>query len=171
MKVWQRWNVNKNKGGRDVSPLLAALSCPFNPRFPPRLTNSPHITARFYQNSLHAAANMPFTLRGLSPFFWATNVIVWLSAVIVMGILSYWFSTSSQPDWIIYMLVVVCLYPPVCRIGRQCELTNAFLGRPDSCILPRRLYPRDVFAVPPPVQPRFLVPLARRRRVCGLHVQ
>ncbi|PKS05141.1 hypothetical protein jhhlp_008508 [Lomentospora prolificans] len=53
---------------------------------------------------------MPFSTRGLSPLFLATNVIIWISAVIVMGIVSYWFSTNlHQPDSIIYMEVISVL--------------------------------------------------------------
>jgi hypothetical protein len=54
---------------------------------------------------------MPFSSRvrsGLSPVFMATNVLIWISALIVMGILAYWFSQqNAQPDSIIFMLVVV----------------------------------------------------------------
>ena len=47
------------------------------------------------------------TRPGLSPLFLATNVIVWVSAVIVMGILAFWFSRDPQPDVLVYMLVTV----------------------------------------------------------------
>ena len=60
---------------------------------------------------------MALNLRGVSAFFLASNAIIWLSAVIVMGILSYWFSQESQPDWLVYMEVLVRPIP-ACTIGR-----------------------------------------------------
>ncbi|KEZ41935.1 hypothetical protein SAPIO_CDS6495 [Scedosporium apiospermum] len=52
---------------------------------------------------------MRITARGLSPVFLVTNAIVWVSAAIIMGILSYWISQEEQPDSIIYMEVVSVL--------------------------------------------------------------
>jgi len=46
---------------------------------------------------------------GLSPFIMASTVLVWISAVIVMGILSYFLSKNKhQGDHIIYEEVIVC---------------------------------------------------------------
>jgi hypothetical protein len=45
---------------------------------------------------------------GLSPLMLASNAIVWISAVIVMGILSYFISlNNNQGDHIIYEEVIV----------------------------------------------------------------
>lgn len=45
---------------------------------------------------------------GLSPLMLVTNILVWISAVIVMGILSYWISVNNhQGDHIIYEEVIV----------------------------------------------------------------
>ncbi|CAI4212040.1 unnamed protein product [Parascedosporium putredinis] len=53
---------------------------------------------------------MPLSTRGLSPLFLATNALIWISSVIVMGIVSYWFSTNMhQPDSIIYIEVISVL--------------------------------------------------------------
>jgi hypothetical protein len=47
---------------------------------------------------------------GLSPALMATNVLIWISAVIVMGILSYLISLSGEAgSRVIYMEVIVCL--------------------------------------------------------------
>lgn len=65
---------------------------------------------------------MRITTRGLSPVFLVTNAIVWVSAAIIMGILSYWISQEEQPDSIIYMEVVV-RYPKLpCSLERNVEL-------------------------------------------------
>ncbi|KAH8892845.1 hypothetical protein GQ53DRAFT_861037 [Thozetella sp. PMI_491] len=46
----------------------------------------------------------------LSSRFLASNAVVWVSALIVMGIMSYWFSAqNNQPDFNVYMLVVSIL--------------------------------------------------------------
>lgn len=43
-----------------------------------------------------------------SSIFLPSNLIVWLSAIVVLGIVAYWFSAQNQqPDSIVYMLVVV----------------------------------------------------------------
>ncbi len=53
---------------------------------------------------------------GLSPFLMASNALIWISAVIVMGILSYLISlNNNQGDQIIYMEVVVCSPPKTPR--------------------------------------------------------
>jgi len=56
---------------------------------------------------------MPLTTRartGLSPFFLISNLIIWVSAVIVMGILSYFISlNNNQGDHIIYEEVIAVL--------------------------------------------------------------
>jgi hypothetical protein len=45
---------------------------------------------------------------GLSPVFLATNILIWISAVIVMGILSYLISLDGEVgDRVIYMEVIV----------------------------------------------------------------
>ena len=45
---------------------------------------------------------------GLSPIFLATNALIWISAVIVMGILSYLISLNGEAgSRIIYMEVIV----------------------------------------------------------------
>ncbi len=56
---------------------------------------------------------MPLTHRGgsgarLSPFFFFSNLLIWVSAVIVMGIVSFWISqNNNQGSEIIYIEVVV----------------------------------------------------------------
>lgn len=46
---------------------------------------------------------------GLSPLLLATNLLIWISAVIVMGILSYLISLSGEAgSRVIYMEVIVC---------------------------------------------------------------
>ncbi len=57
---------------------------------------------------------MPTTrTTGLAPFFLISNGIIWVSAVIVMGILSYFISlNNNQGDHIIYEEVIVCYPPP-----------------------------------------------------------
>lgn len=46
----------------------------------------------------------------MSPVFMATNALIWISAVIVMGISSYWISLNNrQPDFIIYQEVIAVL--------------------------------------------------------------
>jgi hypothetical protein len=52
---------------------------------------------------------MPTTTRlGLSPFLLVSNAIIWISAVTVMGILSYFiFQNNNQGDHIIYEEVIV----------------------------------------------------------------
>ncbi len=54
---------------------------------------------------------------GLAPFFLITNALVWISAVIVMGIESYWISqNNNQGSHVIYEEVIVrappCHAPP-----------------------------------------------------------
>jgi len=50
------------------------------------------------------------THTGLSPFFLATNALIWVSAVIVMGILSYFISVNNnQGNHIIYEEVIAVL--------------------------------------------------------------
>ena len=61
-------------------------------------------------------ATMPLFARGgsrhsVAPPFLAANVVVWISAVIVMGILSFWFSQEAQPSPLVFMLVTV-RFPP-----------------------------------------------------------
>jgi hypothetical protein len=81
---------------------------------------------------------MPMTTHsrtGLSPLALASNAIVWISAVIVMGILSYLISlNNNQGDHIIYEEVIVCpvhFAPPSLRHDSlttplQAVLTVAF---------------------------------------------
>ncbi|TPX07417.1 uncharacterized protein E0L32_002113 [Thyridium curvatum] len=55
---------------------------------------------------------MPLTAHrrtGLSPFFLVTNLLIWISAVIVMGIVSYWISQGAGGDHIIYEEVISVL--------------------------------------------------------------
>ncbi|KAH8900000.1 hypothetical protein GQ53DRAFT_801530 [Thozetella sp. PMI_491] len=55
---------------------------------------------------------MAFTTRtsGLAPFFLISNAIIWISAVICMGILSYFISqNNNQGDHIIYEEVISVL--------------------------------------------------------------
>jgi len=53
---------------------------------------------------------MPAARIGLSPFLLASTVIVWISAVIVMGILSYLISLNNNVgDHVIYEEVVAVL--------------------------------------------------------------
>ena len=48
------------------------------------------------------------TRTGLSPLLMISNVLIWVSAVIVMGILSYFISLNNTPgDHIIYEEVIV----------------------------------------------------------------
>jgi len=49
---------------------------------------------------------------GAAPPFLAANVLVWLSAVIVLGIVAYWFSRDPQPSPIVFILVTVRDPPP-----------------------------------------------------------
>jgi hypothetical protein len=50
---------------------------------------------------------------GLSPLVLVSNIIVWISAVIIMGILSYFISlNNNQGDHIIYEEVIVRLFGP-----------------------------------------------------------
>ena len=45
---------------------------------------------------------------GLAPFFLATNALIWISSVIVLGIVSYWLSlNNNQGSHIIYEEVIV----------------------------------------------------------------
>lgn len=45
---------------------------------------------------------------GISPFLMISNLLIWVSAVIVMGILSFWLSqNNNQGDHIIYEEVIV----------------------------------------------------------------
>ncbi len=53
------------------------------------------------------------TRTGLAPFFLISNAIIWISAVIVMGILSYLISlNNNQGDHIIYEEVIVSTQGP-----------------------------------------------------------
>ena len=53
---------------------------------------------------------MPTSRVGLSPFLMVSNIIIWISAVIVMGILSYLISqNNNQGDHVIYEEVVAVL--------------------------------------------------------------
>lgn len=55
---------------------------------------------------------------GLSSLLLLTNALIWVSAVIVMGIISYFISQSNGTNnsRIIYMEVVVC-FIPLCLLG------------------------------------------------------
>lgn len=111
---------------------------------------------------------MPVAARtriGLSPLILISDVIIWISAVIVMGILSYFISkNNNQGTHIIYEEVIVCcnsLSSPRFRI----RVTNTSpTGRPDSRILPWRLFPRRPPNLPLDIQPYLLIPLARLSR-------
>ncbi|KAK4174675.1 hypothetical protein QBC36DRAFT_302637 [Triangularia setosa] len=46
---------------------------------------------------------------GLAPFLLASSAIVWISAVIVMGILAYLVSEGVRGDFVIYSLVISVL--------------------------------------------------------------
>ncbi|KAM7205441.1 hypothetical protein V8F20_003210 [Naviculisporaceae sp. PSN 640] len=49
---------------------------------------------------------------GLSPLFMATNLLIWISAVIVMGIVSYFISTANgyyPGDQLVYLEVISVL--------------------------------------------------------------
>jgi hypothetical protein len=46
---------------------------------------------------------------GLTPLLFFSNMLIWISAVIVMGILSYFISVNNnQGSHIIYEEVIVC---------------------------------------------------------------
>jgi hypothetical protein len=45
---------------------------------------------------------------GLSPFLFASTALVWISSVIVMGILAYLVSNGWRGDHVIYILTIVC---------------------------------------------------------------
>lgn len=67
------------------------------------------------------SVNMPLTAHrrtGLSPFFLVTNLLIWISAVIVMGIVSYWISQGAGGDHIIYEEVIVraCCLPSLAHV-------------------------------------------------------
>lgn len=52
---------------------------------------------------------------GLTPLLFVSNILIWISAVIVMGILSYFISVNNnQGSHIIYEEVVVCSPRPRC---------------------------------------------------------
>jgi len=69
---------------------------------------------------------------GLTPLLFVSNILIWISAVIVMGILSYFISTNNnQGSHIIYEEVIVCSYRSRCcftplTLSRQSVLTVVF---------------------------------------------
>lgn len=58
---------------------------------------------------------------GLSTFLLASSALVWISAVIVMGILAYLVSNGWRGDHIIYELVIVSLGAPRPSLGEYTE--------------------------------------------------
>lgn len=105
----------------------------------------------------------------LPPFFLVSNVIIWISAVIVMGIVSYFISEGAYVgNHIIYEEVIVSPihnYAPCFESARL--LTHAYTVRPHRRLLPHLLHPWNVPRLHPLIQYHLLVPLARRCRVRG----
>jgi hypothetical protein len=53
-----------------------------------------------------------FSREGLTPFLIISNVLIWISSIIVMGILSYWIDQQPrQPTHLVYEEVIVSLLP------------------------------------------------------------
>jgi len=113
---------------------------------------------------------------GLSPLFLISNAVVWVCAVIVMGILAFWFSRDEQPEWLVYMLVTVsCPYRSHREHSRVCDGSVADTSLPspvrlDSRILSRSFLPRGLPRISTALQPHILVSMARYGCFLGLLV-
>jgi hypothetical protein len=106
---------------------------------------------------------------GLSTFLVASSALIWISAVIVMGILAYLVSEGMSGDHVIYGLVIVSYPWPISCL--MYGITGRWLTEiccpvcPHDRLLSVGLPPAPVPRIRPSLQLNLLVPLDCRRLV------